>query len=102
MSSLDSNATSIASVSADERSIASFANSTASSSLSSQEALVPSTEAAVSAGKDDSGINPYISNDSTFVANTLRQRDTIEFVRAAKAMLYDAYMKAMRGEGVES
>lgn len=44
--------------------------------------------------KDSNGRVPFISNDTTFVANTLRQRDTLEVARAAKAMLYDAYLKA--------
>jgi hypothetical protein len=39
---------------------------------------------------------PAISNDADFVAEILRQRDSLEVARAAKAMLYDAYMKAMR------
>ena len=42
-----------------------------------------------------SGIMPYISNDSQFVASILRQRESLEVYRAAKAMLYDAYMKAV-------
>jgi len=41
------------------------------------------------------GILPFISNDSQFVASTLRQRETLEVLRAAKAVLYDAYMKAL-------
>jgi len=41
------------------------------------------------------GILPFISNDSEFVASTLRQRETLEVLRAAKAVLYDAYMKAL-------
>jgi hypothetical protein len=42
------------------------------------------------------GVLPLvISNDADFVAETLRQRDTLEVVRAAKAMLYDAYMKVV-------
>lgn len=39
---------------------------------------------------------PAISNDAKFVAEVLRQRDTLEMIRAAKGMLYDAYMKAVR------
>lgn len=41
---------------------------------------------------------PFISNDQKFVASTLRQRESLEVYRAAKAMLYDAYMKAVNEE----
>ena len=41
------------------------------------------------------GIMPFVSNDSQFVASTLRQRESLEVYRAAKAMLYDAYIKAV-------
>jgi len=41
---------------------------------------------------------PFISNDSKFVASTLKQRESMEVYRAAKAMLYDAYMKAVNEE----
>ncbi|VEU36875.1 unnamed protein product [Pseudo-nitzschia multistriata] len=45
-----------------------------------------------------SGIMPFISNDTKFVATTLQQRESLEVFRAAKAMLYDAYMKALNEE----
>lgn len=45
-----------------------------------------------------SGLMPFISNDSKFVASTLKQRESMEVYRAAKAMLYDAYMKAINEE----
>ena len=44
------------------------------------------------------GVIPFISNDSKFVASTLKQRESLEVYRAAKAMLYDAYMKAVNNE----
>lgn len=44
------------------------------------------------------GVMPFISNDSKFVASTLKQRECLEVYRAAKAMLYDAYMKAVNEE----
>ena len=44
------------------------------------------------------GVMPFISNDSKFVANTLKRREWLEGYRAAKAMLYDAYMKAVNEE----
>jgi hypothetical protein len=37
---------------------------------------------------------PFISSDAKFVASTLLERERIEVLKAAKAMLYDAYMKA--------
>ncbi len=45
-----------------------------------------------------SGVMPFISNDSKFVATTLKRRESLEVYRAAKAMLYDAYMKAVNEE----
>jgi len=44
------------------------------------------------------GVIPFISNDTKFVASTLRQRESLEVYRAAKAMLYDAYIKAVNEE----
>jgi len=44
------------------------------------------------------GVMAFISNDSKFVASTLKQRESLEVYRAAKAMLYDAYMKAVNEE----
>jgi hypothetical protein len=35
---------------------------------------------------------------SKFVQETLRERDAIEALNVAKAMLYEAYLKALRGE----
>jgi transcription initiation factor TFIID subunit TAF12 len=46
-------------------------------------------------GMGGRGILPFISNDSQFVASILRQREALEVFRASKAMLYDAYMKAL-------
>ena len=42
---------------------------------------------------------PYISNDQSFVQRTLRQRNQAEVIRAAKAMLYESYMKALVSKG---
>jgi hypothetical protein len=39
-----------------------------------------------------------ISSDFKFVQETLRVRDEIETLNVAKAMLYEAYLKAIRGE----
>lgn len=55
-----------------------------------------STDSSKSSGS--SGVIPFISNDSKFVASTLKQRESLEIYRAAKAMLYDAYMKAVNDE----
>lgn len=37
---------------------------------------------------------PFISNDVKFVSDTLLERDRKEVLNAARAMLYDAYLKA--------
>jgi hypothetical protein len=44
------------------------------------------------------GLMQRISNDSAFVAATLRQRDSEEILRAAQAMLYESYMIALKHE----
>jgi len=44
------------------------------------------------------GVMPFVSNDSKFVASILKQRESLEVYRAAKAMLYDAFMKAVNEE----
>jgi len=41
------------------------------------------------------GVMRFISNDAEFVAATLRQREILEIARAAKAMLYESYIRAM-------
>jgi hypothetical protein len=97
------------SVSADDRSVgnsstASYAssfNSKFSSSVKTKPqvpvaAVTTQTIASSSTtGMGGRGILPFISNDSQFVASILRQREALEVFRASKAMLYDAYMKAM-------
>ena len=89
-----------ASISADERSVASFPNSISSSFSGSHESSTNPPNSIVSAVSDEIVVMPFISNDSTLVAKTLRERDSIEVVRAAKAMLYDSYMRALKGEGL--
>lgn len=114
-------------ISADDRSISnsstgsqssSFANSVALNSnkkyvaaTNIQSALAP-TATTVSAATVNSkttkpstgdnlgtsGVMPFISNDSKFVASTLKRRESLEVYRAAKAMLYDAYMRAVNEE----
>lgn len=91
-----SSVVSAASVSADDRSVVSFGNSTVFSAFSSQDfSGVPPT-AILSARLEDAYGGPQISNDTAFVAKTLRQRDTNEVARVAKAMLYDAYIKVLK------
>lgn len=84
------------SVSADDRSVTSAANSTATSTTTSDGADQPQTSTRSSASKEETTILPFISNDAAFVADALRQRDAEEVVRAAKAMLYEAFVKASR------
>jgi hypothetical protein len=85
-------------VSADDRSVISFGNSTTSSAISGQD--IPGTlpSSILSERSEESGSIPFISNDSAFVSKSLRQRDSNEVVRAAKVMLYDAYMKVLKGD----
>eukprot|EP00980_Cylindrotheca_fusiformis_P013527 scaffold3450_cov114-Cylindrotheca_fusiformis.AAC.32 len=84
----------IVSVSTDDRSEVSFGNSTATSVFSSQE--FPLVLPATSLGKAACPNSPLISNDADFVAATLRQRDIGEVFRAARAMLYEAYLRVLK------
>ena len=62
--------------------------------------VTPKTTAMIFKRCGSSGIMPFISNDTKFVASTLRQRESLEVYRAAKAMLFDAYMKAVNEESL--
>ena len=84
------------SVSADDGSVASAENSTATSTTTSDGADQPHMSIGSSASKEVTTILPFISNDAAFVADALRQRDAEEVVRAAKAMLYEAFINASR------
>ena len=86
----------VANVSSDERSVSSSGNSSANAtSMNSDISEGPPASILSGPSRDSSGV-PFISNDPRFVSNALRQRDNAETLRAAKAMLYDAYMKAVR------
>jgi hypothetical protein len=67
-----------------------------STTVSLQTSLAPATTTTTTRTTTSGGILPFVSNDSAFVASTLRQRDSQELMRAAQAMLYDAYMKALK------
>jgi hypothetical protein len=45
--------------------------------------------------KTSPGVLPFVSNDSIFVASTLKKRDEEEVLRAARSMLYEAFMQAI-------
>lgn len=53
-------------------------------------------KAQVNVVKTRATILPSVTNDSTFVASTLKQRDNQEVLRAAQAMLYESFMKAFQ------
>ena len=96
--SLEASATSsVASVSADDRSVVSYGNSTTSSSVLTQENPKNLPTSIFSPSSEETASVPFISNDPGFVAKILHERDEIEVLRAAKAMLYDSYMKALNG-----
>ena len=86
-------------VSADDRSVASAGNSSTVSTTTSDAGVdqLPASIGSASS-KEETTILPFISNDPAFVAEALRQRDAEEVVRAAKAMLYEAYVKAVRAD----
>lgn len=86
-------------ISSDERSVGSSTNSTASSINRAENMPNGSLVSIVSdLRKDNVGTLPFISNDSELVASTLRERDRNEVLNAAKAMLYESYILALRGE----
>jgi len=84
-------------VSADDGSTCSNENS-ASSSADSEPPQRCHPPLSIISGimKDYSGPLPIISNDSEFVASTLLERDRTEVLKAAKAMLYEAYLNAKK------
>lgn len=84
-------------VSSDDRSVSSFAASTASSSQNGDICLPHPPVTHVAGEKDNSFTLPFISNDRDFVSRTLRERDANERLKASRAMLYDAYVKALNG-----
>eukprot|EP00533_Pseudo-nitzschia_delicatissima_P013776 CAMPEP_0197279722 /NCGR_PEP_ID=MMETSP1432-20130617/20496_1 /TAXON_ID=44447 /ORGANISM="Pseudo-nitzschia delicatissima, Strain UNC1205" /LENGTH=179 /DNA_ID=CAMNT_0042746295 /DNA_START=236 /DNA_END=775 /DNA_ORIENTATION=- len=111
-------------ISADERSISNSSTVSQTSTFgtsmslsnntfiagSNMHSALATTAAIISAAKGNSqplkasessgasGVMPFISNDSKFVASTLKRQESLEVYRAAKAMLYDAYMKAVNEE----
>lgn len=107
----------VAPVSVDDRSIQNLASTSQKSCVtafvvSNESKCIPATPNAVpitvvnpksrnmnsNKSTGSSRVMPFISNDSKFVASTLKRRESLEVYRAAKAMLYDAYMKAMNEE----
>jgi hypothetical protein len=92
-----SNASSI--TSDEDRSVNSSTNS-AASSIYHGESLNsgPPVSIVSDLRKDHTGPLPFISNDPEFVASTLREYRRNEVLKAARAMLYDAYMNAAKGE----
>lgn len=70
-----------------------LAPNTATVSAAAVNSSTTKTDSSKSSGA--SGMMPFICNDPKFVASTLRRRESLEVYRAAKAMLYDAYLKAV-------
>lgn len=85
-----------ASVSADDRSVVSFANSV-SGAQSRDSTTVHPPVSFVSGDKEASKL-PFISNDEAFVTRTLKERNTQEVIKVAKVMLYEAFMSAMKDD----
>ena len=85
---------SAACVSADDRSVVSSTTSSTGSFQENQKNL-PSSILSQSA---EIGSVPFICNDPELVAKTMQQRDQMEVLRAAKVMLYDSFMKALKGD----
>lgn len=85
--------------SSDDRSVSSSASS-APSSLNYVDKTITNAAISIVSGiqSDFNGHLPFISNDLGFVASTLRERNRNEVLKAAKAMLYDAYLKAARAD----
>ncbi|KAG7353979.1 HSF-type DNA-binding protein [Nitzschia inconspicua] len=70
----------------------SFSSSaTASDAPETSPSLAPNNHRATAPG-----VLPFVSNDSIFVATTLKQRDDQEVLRAAHAMLYEAFTQALQ------
>ena len=67
-----------------------------------QQKIPASFASAATATSSSHGVMPFVSNDSTFVATALKQRDEQEVLRAAQAMLYDSYMQALQQQNKET
>ena len=63
--------------------------------VTEQQQQIPASFASAAAATS-TGVMPFVSNDSNFVATALRQRDEQEVLRAAQAMLYESYMQALK------
>jgi len=87
-----------ATVSADDRSVVSFGNSTTFSSISNSELMGTPPSAILSYATNTARGVPFISNNPAFLARTLRQRDKNEVLRASRMMLVHAYMQALQSE----
>lgn len=87
------------SVSADERSACSNGTSSASNLQCSDKQPTTHAVSIISTVQHSCGGQlPFISNDPVFVARILQERNMNEIMEAAKAMLYDAYLKAQKSE----
>ena len=87
------------SVSADERSVCSNGSSSASNMQCNDKQSTSHSVSIVSTIQHNFGGQlPFISNDPVFVAQTLQERNRNEIMKAAKAMLYDAFLKAKKSE----
>jgi len=85
-------------VAADDRSVVSFGGSTTCSSVCNRELMGPPPSTVLSSATEAKRATPSISNDATFMAKTLLQRDQNEILRASRMMLLNAYMQALHGE----
>ena len=79
------------SVTDDSHSITSNSNSSESTPESTSAVSFPPVPATVP-------LRRGITTDASFVAAALKQRDEMEHLRIAKAMLYESYLQALRGE----
>jgi hypothetical protein len=86
------------SVSADERSVCSNGSSSASHIQCSDKQSSHSVSIISAIQQNCGGQLPFISNDPVFVARILQERNRNEIMKAAKAMLYDAFLKANKSE----
>jgi len=87
------------SVSADERSVCSNGSSSASNMQCTDKQPTSHSVSIISTIPHNCGGQlPFISNDPEFVARILKERNKNEIMKAAQAMLYDAYLKAKKSE----
>ena len=88
----------LSTVSADDQSISSNTTVSAPSSPTTIATTVNNAPLHIMATRPTAALSPLVSTDPALVASSLKAREDMERLSAAKAMLFDAYIKALHGQ----